>query len=464
MSPNETHYAINKLMDTASSISNSVHTIMQLRTMLTFQLDAGDKHSAKATHRDLLGAMSRIYQDLSTATLYLLEMQEEQATVYTRKLMQALKSFNVLTRDYTGICKTLNNYVNNLPIYNQKANATIIGRLMNNVRMGYYPTDLEHVQHFVKSIEFPEGVATNLLDPCCGQGYALRNLAEGNNCYTYGIEIDEERAEQAASILHRVGFGSFYHAKVSDEAFHVLLLNPPYLSLIAEGSSRARSEKKFLVESYKKLMVGGLLIYIIPYYRLTPDICRLICDNFTDITLWKFSESEFSKFNQMAVMGVRRRRKNSAELAAKLSGYAYTPERLPELSRIKENRYKLPAVQKKVTTFKGAVFNMNELAEMFKKSGSVKRQYMPYSEGKSDKKARPPLPLSVGQVGLIGGSGYINGIIECDTPHILKGRVIKEAVSDESVDPRTGNSIITETLSNKMIFNILTTEGIKHLA
>lgn len=39
---------------------------------------------------------------------------------------------------------------------------------------------------------------------------------------------------------------------------------------------------------------------------------------------------------------------------------------------------------------------------------------------------RPPLPLSIGQVGLIGGSGLINGLMECDYPHIVKGRIIKE--------------------------------------
>ena len=38
---------------------------------------------------------------------------------------------------------------------------------------------------------------------------------------------------------------------------------------------------------------------------------------------------------------------------------------------------------------------------------------------------RPPLPLSIGQIGLVGGSGMINGLIECDTPHIIKGRIVK---------------------------------------
>jgi len=62
---------------------------------------------------------------------------------------------------------------------------------------------------------FPEGVTLNLLDPCCGCGLALRFLAQGitdngNGCRTYGIELDNHRAEEALTRIDRVGFGSFY--------------------------------------------------------------------------------------------------------------------------------------------------------------------------------------------------------------------------------------------------------------
>ena len=80
---------------------------------------------------------------------------------------------------------------------------------------------------------------------------------------------------------------------------------------------------------------------------------------------------------------------------------------------------------------------------------------------------RPPLPLSIGQVGLIGGSGLINGLIECDNPHIVKGRIIKEkhTVTDENRGPH-GRLISTEkreTISNRMLFNILTPSGFRSL-
>lgn len=87
----------------------------------------------------------------------------------------------------------------------------------------------------LRGIRFPDGVTTNLFDPCCGCGKALRQLAQGNNCYAYGVELDESRAEEAQTRLHRVGFGSFFYSRISHEAFHLLFLNPPYLSVINES-------------------------------------------------------------------------------------------------------------------------------------------------------------------------------------------------------------------------------------
>lgn len=80
----------------------------------------------------------------------------------------------------------------------------------------------------------------------------------------------------------------------------------------------------------------------------------------------------------------------------------------------------------------------------------------------------PLLPLSIGQIGLVGGSGLINGLIECDTPHIIKGRIIKvRNVQREDQFSYSGNYMgteVKETVSNKMVFNVLTPQGFRSLA
>ena len=76
-------------------------------------------------------------------------------------------------------------------------------RLEARVKMGYYPTPLPVVDRIRTFLSYPAGNAS-LLDPCCGEGTALRRLAEGTGAATYGIEPDDYRAEQAGGALDHV--------------------------------------------------------------------------------------------------------------------------------------------------------------------------------------------------------------------------------------------------------------------
>ena len=284
--------------------------------------------------------------------------------------------------------------------------------------------------------------------------------------YAYGVELDEYRAEEAQTRLHRVGVGSFFHSRISSEAFHLMFLNPPYLSVLTQGGSRARHEKRFLVESMGHLMLGGLLIYVIPYYRLTPDICRILGENFTDLSVWRFTDGEFRKFKQVAVLGLRKKRIDEPSAGVALEQYAYDPDTVPSVTNLQEGRYALPAVPKKVELFKGELFNEKELERQLSHSDSIRRLMNAKSELDSADK-HPLLPLSIGQIGLVGGSGMINGLIECDTPHVIKGRIIK-VKTEEREEKYSSRGMhmgaeVKEVISNKMVFNVLTPKGFKAL-
>ncbi len=391
-------------------------------------------------------------------------------------LGKAVAKFQLSTPDYSRLCDTLSAFVKGMPDTGDKtASAAIIGRLMNHVRMGFYPTDPDHVKLITKGIEFPDGVTTNLLDPCCGDGIALRLMATGNNCYAYGVELDERRAEEAQTRLHRVAIGSYFSARISHEAFHALFLNPPYLSVLGKNGQTGRDEKRFLVNSFSHLMVGGLLVYIIPYYRLTADIARILCDNFERLSVYKFCGTEFQRFRQVAVLGIHKPRDNGSKEVPGLLRQVQDADKIPELTQLPEKSYPLPAHPEKVPIFKGAVFNVPELARQLAASDSFKKLSDSFKKlleqsPLDSKEKRPPLPLTVGQVGLIGGSGLINGLMPCDSPHIIKGRIVKEQLTDShvtSTDALTGKPLvteITETQTNKMVFHILTAAGFKALA
>ena len=456
-------YAIDQLALLQSQIMQSIQGMVVLRARIEKHRQS-DMAAARDTYTELDRTRGHLTEQLSKSELFLLEMEEYPLARAADQLRRGLAGFNLMSMGYKPIYEALGKFTASFPT-GQKTSAAIVGRLMNNIKLGYYPTDPDNISLILRGIQFPEGVTTNLFDPCCGCGKALRQLAQGNNCYAYGVELDESRAEEAQTRLHRVGFGSFFYSHISHEAFHLLFLNPPYLSVINEGGGRSRHEKRFLIESIPTLMYGGLLIYVIPYYRLTPDICRILADNFDELTIWRFTDSEFKKFKQVAVLGIRKRRSMESQDAFWLEQYAYEPVSIPLLSQLPESRYTLPAQPLTVGIFKGERFNQKELEQQLKKSDSF-AQMMARSELDSGVK-RPLLPLSISQIGLIGGSGMINGLIACDTPHIIKGRIVKvirtESEEKFSVQGNHIGSEVKETITNKMIFNVLTPNGFKAL-
>lgn len=423
-----------------------------------------DLASARDTYTELQGTRRQLCQALSETQPLLMEAEEYRTAATAEQLQKGLAGFDLMSTGYKPVYEAISGFASAFPI-NKATNAAVVGRLMNNIKMGYYPTDPDNISLILRGVKFPEGVTTNLLDPCCGCGKALRQIAQGNGCYTYGVELDEARAEEAQTRLHHVGFGSFFHSHVSHEAFHLLFLNPPYLSVLNESGGRSRHEKRFLIESLSCLTYGGLLVYIIPYYRLTPDICRILMDNFTDLSVWRFTDSEFQRFKQIAVLGVRKRRDIEPLDTFHLEQCAVHPAEIPSLLDIPGGRYALPSESLEVSTFKGEKFNQKELEQQLRRSGSF-TQMMARSELDNGEK-HPLLPLSISQIGLIGGSGMINGLIECDTPHIIKGRIVKvvRTESEEKFSARGKHmgSEVRETITNKMIFNVLTPNGFKAL-
>ena len=460
----ERHYALDVLEKAGNKAAASIAEMTALRKTLDEYMEK-DRKRAKNIHILLKRQKMELVENLSEISLPLLEAGMKELSAYTLKLISSVKAFQLMTPDYSKLEAAVKNLISKLPQNNQNVSVAVIGRLMNHVKMGYYPTDMEHLAHIRRAVSFPEGITANLLDPCCGKGTALSALGAGADCMTYGVEIDEGRAESALSRLTRVGFGSYFYSRISRQAFHAMLLNPPYLTTVSECGWNVRSEKRFLAESYQHLMMGGLLIYIIPHYRLTQDVCTVLCENFRDITVWKFYGKEYERFSQIAVMGIRREREKCSGAAGQLGALVYDMDAVPELSEIPDGRYALPEQAKKVDVFQGEVFNKAELAAQLAASKSVAKIFEKNRIDTMEK--HPLLPFGIGQIGLVGGSGLINGFMDCEAPHIIKGRIVKEKrTRQEESQKRAWGSVTTiyETDVNKMVFNILTPEGFRSLS
>ena len=457
-------YTLECLADLAQNIRMTVQALPGCREHMGALLEEGKKTQAFALYQNLDHQRKLLVRSVRAARPLLLELEHPLAEA-VEPLVQELEAFQLMTPDYTRLAAVLERFAQSVPT-RRTVNAAVIGRLMNNVRLGHYPTDPAHVALLARGIAFPENVAANVLDPCCGTGAALMGLTAGRACLRCGIELDQSRAEQAQRTLDRVGFGSFFGARISPRSFHAVFLNPPYLSVLTEGGGRSRDEKRFLAQSVPLLALGGLMVYIVPYYRLTEDLCQLLCSRFERLAVYRFLDSEFRKFKQVAVLGVCRQWRDSAPMAEKLYRAVSHPEALPTLDALPPDSYALPARELRLETFRGAQFNVAELARQLAHSDSFERLFS--KTGLDLEAKRPPLPLSVGQVGLIGGSGLINGLMECGYPHIIKGRIVKEKrVSRTEEYSRSGEHTgaeVRETVSNRMVFNVLTPNGFRSLA
>lgn len=458
----ENLYIDMKIDENTRHIENAYMEMARTRNRLLKLEQAGQ--SSDEMLKDLEALKGKLYDYISQIKLLLMESRLSALADQTERIMNALEEFKVLSHDYTRFTVTFEKHISALRGRNC-LDAQSAGRFMNQIKMGYFPTDLENVEFIKRALTFPE-TAINILDPCCGCGLAVRKLSEESNSLAYGVELDEKRAEEARKLLHRIGKGSFFHSRISNEAFHILFLNPPYMVTCNPDGFNVRDEKKFLVESMYCLMTGGILIYIIPYYRLTPDICRILCDNFNDIGAFRFTGREFDRFKQVAVMGIRKHKEDGSTQARILNRLALHPEDIPSLDTAACGIYTVPAREKTVELFKGAVFDVEELSEQFRNSKSISCLFQKNELDTMER--RPLLPFTIGQIGLIGGSGLLNGLIECETPHILKGRIIKETRQDvkepDNGKSRKGNvTEMTETTVNRMVFNILTPDGMKTL-
>lgn len=448
-------------------IAESGRVIGRIREQLPNARMLYDKYKGTGLKReldalaDMQQLVKRLWEEFPALIQQLNEYGDPTLAGTTQKLYGVLKKYDYLgAQDYTPLCRALETYEKSLPVQENNINTATLGHLMNRVRMGYFPTDPDHVAMLKRAIAFPKE-SVNIIDPCCGEGLALAAFAAGENAVTYGIELDEERGKEAQNRLKRVGFGSFFHSCISFGVFQCLFLNPPYLSVSSEQGNR-RLEKSFLADSMRLLADGGLLIYIIPYYRATPDVCRVLCENFEQLRVYRFLSKEFDRFKQVAFLGIKRKRKEDAQKAQKLSEYMLSHDNIQSISELPEQIYTLPAAVKPVDIFKGATFNVAELAIQLKHSKSINRLF----EDKTldTRERRPLLPLNLSQIGLVGASGLMNGLIECDTPHIIKGRIVKEKKTKIGNENEYGKIEMREITSNRLIFNILTPSGFKSLS
>ena len=151
-------------------------------------------------------------------------------------------------------------------------------RLAAQAKMGYYPTPDEVTPIIARYINRRRNGLIRILDPCAGEGTAVKIIGDHLTAETYGIEIDLERGKRAKEVLTQCLVTDYQNTRISHGSFSLLWLNPPYdwATRDNEIETSERYERTFLRDCIPYLSPGGILVYLIPQRRLDGHIARML--------------------------------------------------------------------------------------------------------------------------------------------------------------------------------------------
>jgi predicted RNA methylase len=187
-------------------------------------------------------------------------------------------------------------------------------RNVGRIKLGYYPLPTTEGTRLRNLLQYP-AEATSVLDPCVGTGAALMQLTEGASATLYGVELDADRASTATAAGIETVHGNLFDTQARVESFSILYLNPPYDSEVGSMDNKPM-EYLFLEHSYRWLVSGGVLLMMVPHKQL--DGCAsLLAANFTSFRIFRLTDPEADRFDQVAFVGIRK----------KMTGEAYQRNR-----------------------------------------------------------------------------------------------------------------------------------------
>src|SRR6202140_41146 len=175
-------------------------------------------------------------------------------------------------------------------------------RNAGRLKLGYYPLPPQEGRRLRRLVSC--GETFSVIDPCVGTGLALHLVTESCDCRRYGVELDAERALLASRSGIETIQGNLFDSHAKVESFSMLYLNPPYDSEIGSIKNQ-RMELLFLEHTYRWLVVGGLLLFVVPENRLSVCV-PLLASNFTDFRIFALTDPDSIRFNQVVLTAVRK--------------------------------------------------------------------------------------------------------------------------------------------------------------
>lgn len=323
-------------------------------------------------------------------------------------------------------------------------------RLAAQVKGGYYPAPEAAVAYAASFLRTPTGEPFTMLDPCAGEGAALRQLSASLGCppdRTYAIELDDSRAgvlRAAMSQARVLAPADFFSCRASSGSFSFVWLNPPF----DNGYGGRRVEEQFLWRATDWLMPGGVLALVCPEDLVADhsNARQHLARHYEQLRVVPFPEAH-RPFNEVLVFAHKRRRPEAGPLGTQPSwDRGLAP---PDF------RYHIPPGSgprrfEKTEPTEPELHRMLATSPLRSHLTSPPQATVP----------SPPLPLGIGHVALLLASGHLDGVVQPEgkLPHVVRGTARKHSfVSDVTDTENDDGSTTTRTTISERIDLVIRT-------
>jgi hypothetical protein len=314
-------------------------------------------------------------------------------------------------------------------------------RLAAQSKGGFYPAPAEAVR-LAASLLTPPDQPYAILDPCCGKGAAIQELAAQLGTpreMIWAIELDEGRAVEAKADLAGANVlapASFLGVAATLNSFSLAWVNPPFDDEIGGGR---RVEYAFLQRATQWLRANGVMLLVCPeHVSWRSDIRQYLMQGYQDLAWVPFLEQHRS-FDEVILIGRKLAKPPKAENlwdevckeSVEPGPYAIPPGNGPR-------------------KFEKVDFTEAELAQAL--AGSPLRKHL---EPPPDiALAEPPLPLAHGHIALLLASGKLDGAVRPrnEPAHVVRGTARKDTyLASQTEDEAPDGSVIHKTTYSERI-------------
>ena len=308
-------------------------------------------------------------------------------------------------------------------------------RLAAQAKMGFYPTPDRVTPIIAKYLNRQREGLIRILDPCAGEGTAIRIIGNHIKAETYGIEIDLERGGKAKQTLTKCLVTDYQNTRISHGSFSLLWLNPPYdwATRDNEMQTSERYERSFLRDCIPYLCLKAILVYLIPQGRLDSHIAKMLSYRFERIGVFRFPGEEYKAFKQLVILGLLKKKPDRDDRIAEYLKNCGTQKAIvPYLPEEPTQIYEIPLSPAKATfVFRKKQIDPDELAQEIREYGLFNKLKEMITPLTMTEKIRPIMPLRHGHLAQILACGLMNGVVwdkSKRNPLLVKGITRKEVV------------------------------------